>query len=175
MVLGVGLGVFSWLRNAEISKSLKLRTKGTRSSTFDVVETVSHRCHLPLCRALLQLDIRRGGGRGVRWPLGGYCVYREALFSHTFVCVCVGGWGHVSLSWIPRKESTGIIYKVLGCPNCLPSTAFWAQELRFWKLLMPWDVGKGAGKRRHPREGRPGEQPASPLLGVAKLCSFSVF
>ena len=162
------LSVSNWLRNAEISKDLKLRTKGTKSSIFYVDRTVSHSCHLPLCRVCLsQLDTRRGMGEMGRWLLGEYCVHRKALSLSTLVFVCVCGRGHVSISWIPRKEFQSAQTVI---------SVFWALELLFWELLMPWDIGEGCRRMKtDPRERMPGKQLESPLLDVANLCAFSVF
>ena len=114
-MIGVELGVSSWLRNAEISKGLKLRTKGTKSSIFYVDRTVSHRCRLPLCRACLsQPDIRRGV-RGGRWPLGEYCVHREALSSPTRVC----GWGPGGMCPFPESQGRSSRVPKLSTLHCI--------------------------------------------------------
>ena len=161
------LSVSGWLRNAEISKDLKLRTKGTKSSIFYVDRTVSQSCHLPLGRVCLsQLDTRRGMGEMGRWLLGEYCVHRKALSLSTLVCVClcVCGRGHVSISWVPRKEFQSAQAVI---------SVFWALELLFWELLM---LGEGCRRMKtDPRERMPGKQLESPLRDVANLCAFSVF
>ena len=160
------LSVSNWLKNAEISEDLKLRTKGTKSSIFYVNRTVSHSCHLPLCRACLsQLDIRRGMGEvASQWVL---CSQKSSLLVYPCVCVCVCGREHVSISWIPRKEFQSAQTVI---------SVFWALELLFWELLMPWDVGEGGRRMKtDPREGMPGKQLESPLVDVANLCAFAVF
>ena len=128
--------------------------------------TVSHSCHLPLCRACLsQLDIRRGMGEvASQWVL---CSQKSSLLVYPCVCVCVCGRGHVSISWILRKEFQSAQTVI---------SVFWALELLFWELLMPWDVGEGGRRMKtDPREGMPGKQLESPLVDVANLCAFAAF
>lgn len=115
LVLSVESGISSWPRNAEISKGLKLRTKGIKSSTFYVGRTISHRCHLPLCRAgLSQLDIRGVGGRGGRL-CGVLFSQRQALSSPTLFR---GGWVGVLLLNPREGVHKEVISKGPACPNC---------------------------------------------------------
>ena len=124
------LSVSNWLKNAEISEDLKLRTKGTKSSIFYVNRTVSHSCHLPLCRACLsQLDIRRGGG-GFSVSI----VFTEKLSPCLPLCVCVCVWQGACVHFLNPKEG------VPECPNChfcilSSGTSFLrtADALRCWR------------------------------------------
>lgn len=143
------LSVSSWLRNAEISKDLKVRTKGTKSSIFYVDRIVSHSCHLPLCRVCLsQLDTRRGIGETGRWLLGEYCVHRKALSLSTLVCVCV--WQGACVRVLDPKEG------VPECPSChfciLSSrTSFLrtADALRCWRRVQE---NEDRSKRKNARK-----------------------
>ena len=137
------LSVSNWLKNAEISEDLKLRTKGNKSSIFYVNRTVSHSCRLPLCRACLsQLDIRRGMGEvASQWVL---CSQKSSLLVYPCVCVCVC----VAGGMYPFPESQGRSSRV-------PKLSFLYFEL--WNFFSEncWCskmLEKGAGEWRQIQE-----------------------
>ena len=143
------LSVSNWLKNAEISEDLKLRTKGNKSSIFYVNRTVSHSCRLPLCRACLsQLDIRRGMGEvASQWVL---CSQKSSLLVYPCVCVCVCVWQGACVHFLNPKEG------VPECPNChfcilSSGTSFLrtADALRCWRR---GQENEDRSKRRNARK-----------------------